>query len=79
MTDRLDEALATVRLCPDVQSPELSVPCPTLPQQPTQGGGLTIPFTGDWISLLIGIAVGMILVGVVWLYYYRKSSNADDE
>lgn len=66
----------SVQLCPDVQSPELSVPCPTLPQVNTHPGAGTgtLPFTGSaWIDLLIGIAIGMILVGLVWWYYSRQT------
>lgn len=58
-----------VSLCPDLQSPELSIPCPT-GSPPTLDGGLTdLPATGldVWPSIIV--ATILILIGLaIWLY-----------
>lgn len=66
-----------VELCPDVQSPELSVPCPSLPRgaAPTLDA---LPWTGALLFLLVGIAIGAIVCGLVLLYYRKRNAEVID-
>lgn len=58
-------------LCPDVQSPELSVPCPTDPG-PLFSPPDLLPHTGtDLIFLLFHLALLAVLIGVAVMVWKR--------
>lgn len=71
--------MTQIDLCPDLQSPELSIPCPThSPLEP--GGGLTaLPDTGLDFWPAIIVATILILIGAgIWLYEKHLEKQADD-
>jgi hypothetical protein len=58
-----------VEICPDAQSPDIDIPCPTITLVPPRDtvsrgpGGEVLPFTGlDLVLLLIG-AVVLVALG----------------
>lgn len=68
-------------LCPDLQSPELSIPCttPVPPGVPSPGQGVDstlLPFTGINMLLLFLIAVAVILFAY-WLIQGMKEDEDD--
>lgn len=77
--------MRAVDLCPDAQSPELSVPCQTPTPGPSPGVAPTpspdidfLPWTGTaWFWLLLGIAIGAIIVGLILLWYRRRDDDDD--
>jgi hypothetical protein len=69
-----------VELCPDRQSPDIDVPCSPSTTLPGFSPPDALPFTGTaWFWLLVGIAVGAILVGLLALWYRRQANRSDQE
>ena len=65
------------QICPDAQSPELSVPCPTffdtMPDRVGQGGQL--PYTGLELWVILLVAVGVVL----FAWWLIQGMQEDDE
>lgn len=64
-----------IEICPDAQSPELSVPCSSVPPGNGAGRGAeggTLPFTG--MEFLVWLFVAALLVWLGWLLVRRFKS-----
>ena len=73
-----------VDLCPDAQSPEISTACP--PDLDLIGPADRfnppdiLPFTGTaWFWLLLGVAIGAFIVGLLILWASRKRQREEEE
>jgi len=69
-----------IELCPDVQSPELSIPCPTdvpfIPSPTGLDGSGQLPYTG--IETLLLVLVGVVVILFAW-WLIQGMQEDDDE
>lgn len=70
-----------VEICPDLQSPDIEVPCTptTFPGQTGRGpGGEALPFTGLELMLWLLVAVALVALGF-WLVRRVRRARAEAE